>query len=72
MKHFQCTDLGQVTDVPGVGPKPLDHPQYGARAAMIHRLNNSPSEKRRGEPIGNALRHNFPFFSLVCQINIGS
>jgi predicted RNA-binding Zn-ribbon protein involved in translation (DUF1610 family) len=48
MKHFQCSNCGQVIEVPQGVPKPLNCPKCGAPATMIHRLDKGPPGGRRG------------------------
>ncbi|MCS7368877.1 MAG: hypothetical protein NDF57_04145 [archaeon GBS-70-058] len=48
MKRFQCTNCGQIIEVPRGTPKPVKCPKCGASAMMIHRLNKgSPRGRRR-------------------------
>lgn len=48
MKRFQCTNCGQIIEVPRGTPKPVKCPKCGVSAMMIHRLNKgSPRGRRR-------------------------
>jgi DNA-directed RNA polymerase subunit RPC12/RpoP len=48
MKLFQCSNCGQIIEVPQGVLKPNNCPRCGAPAMMIHRLNKGPPGGRKG------------------------
>jgi NAD-dependent SIR2 family protein deacetylase len=71
MKHFQCSNCGQVIEVPKGVPKPPSCPKCGAPATVIHRLDKGTPGKKGAEDLhGNALHHNYPFLTLISSLDL--